>query len=232
MDITFNNPGLIKNLYKIICFDMDGTLIRGTTANLFYAKLLGVEDEVIGLEKKFKAGQIESQEFALEVSNIMSGLTVDFVRENFDMVPVVDGIGETIELLNKLGIITVIATTSNRLFAECLQAKYGFQYIYGTEHKVFPDGRIGAGEKICSGAHKLLCIQELAKKYKCPMKKVIAVGDSVSDLPIFSGVGYRIAFNYDDVMLDKADTYIRSDTLTTILINLGGNSGYRQKKSV
>ena len=32
------------------CFDMAGTLIKGTTSNLFYSKLLNVENKVIQLE--------------------------------------------------------------------------------------------------------------------------------------------------------------------------------------
>ena len=116
--------------YSLVCFDMDGTLIYGTTANLHFARMLGVGEQVVDLEQRFRRGQIESDQFMVDVSLLMSGLTTDFVTSNFFSIPMVQGIAETLRSLSTAGAVTVIATTSNILFAECFKVHFGFDHAF------------------------------------------------------------------------------------------------------
>lgn len=214
-----NDPVKLEKLqkyYKIACFDMDGTLITNTTANLYYAKLLGVEDKVIELEKAFANGEIGSSDFMVIISHITQDLTVDFVQKNFNEIPVISGIEDTVKILKQIGITPIIATTSNILFAECFKQKYGFEYVFGTVHEVFPDGRIGVGVEVCSAEHKVYHVKELSRMIGCTMKEVIAVGDSLSDVPLFSEVECAIAFNYNTALINRANMYVKSDNLLSI----------------
>lgn len=45
-------------------FDMDGTLLRGATAVLLLAQVLGMEDTLRALDESFGAGKHTSVEFA------------------------------------------------------------------------------------------------------------------------------------------------------------------------
>ena len=60
----------------------------------------------------------------VRVGEIMDELTVDYVKNNFHLLPIIDGIHETIEVLEKAGVIPIIVTTSNVLFAECFKEMY------------------------------------------------------------------------------------------------------------
>ena len=211
----------IKKKFKIVCFDMDGTLIKGTTANLFFAKLMNVEKEVLDLEYKLKKGEINSDKFMVVVSEIMHQLTVDYVKRNFDSLPIIDGIDETLSFFKRIGIVPVIATTSNVLFAECFKQKYGFEHVFGTIHKISGEGRIGVGTNVCSAKHKIHHIQELLNNHGGSLNEVIAIGDSFSDIPLFSKVGCSIAFNYDKVLEGKADLYIKSNNIYSIINKIG-----------
>jgi len=53
------------------------------------------------------------------------------------------------------------------------------------------------------------------------MSQVIAIGDSFSDLPIFSKVGCSIALNYDEVLEGKADIYVRSNNIFSVIDSIG-----------
>lgn len=211
----------LKKNFKVACFDMDGTLIKGTTSNLFFAKLLNVEEEVIELEHKLKKGDIDSDTFMVDVSNIMDKLTVDYVKENFDSLPIIDGIYETLQFLRNANIMPILVTTSNIVFAECFKEKYGFDKVFGTIHEISPSGGIGVGKIVCSSNHKIQHVQELVESLGGTMSEVIAIGDSFSDLPIFSKVGCSIALNYDEVLEGKADIYVRSNNIFSIIDSIG-----------
>lgn len=42
----------------MVCFDLDGTLLRDTTVSLFTAERLGRTGELLGLEERYAAGEI------------------------------------------------------------------------------------------------------------------------------------------------------------------------------
>lgn len=225
--MQFIEEYLRKN-FKVVSFDMDGTLIKGTTSNLFYAKLLDVENEVIDLENLLREEKIDSGEFMVKVSVIMKGLTINYVKENFNLLPVVKGIKETVDFFKRLRIMPIIVTTSNILFAECFKEEYGFERVYGTKHKILEGGKIGRGIEVCSKKHKIQHVNELVLNMGGTMKNVIAIGDSFSDIPLFSEVACSIAYNYDPLLADKANIYVKSDNIYDIIFAL--DKYYRQQE--
>lgn len=218
----------LKKNFKVASFDMDGTLIRGTTSNLFYAELLQVQEEVLELEMKLKRGEIDSSVFMVDVSNIMEKLTVEFIRNHFHLLPIVDGIKETLQYLRSSNVIPILVTTSNVLFAECFKEKFGFEYVYGTVHEILPDGRIGVGKKVCSSKHKIQYVQKIVEELGGTMSEVIAIGDSLSDLPLFSKVGCPIAFNYDETLEGKAHIYVKSNNIFSVLDGMAKKYGCKE----
>ena len=223
MSIDFFN--LFKGKFRIACFDMDGTLIKGTTSNLFYAKLMGVEEDVIEIEKRLKLGVIGSPEFMVIVSKIMEKLTVDFITENFDLLPIVHDIGKTLEFLKSCNITPIIVTTSNVLFAQEFKKRYGFDSVYGTKHRIGSNGQVFEGIEVCSSDHKINHVTQLADSLGVTMNEVFAVGDSFSDIPIFSKVGCSVAFNYDETLKGNANIYLKSESIYSIIDGIGGYYG-------
>lgn len=217
----------VLSRYTIVSFDMDGTLIPGTTATLLFAELLGVRGDVEELEKQFELGRLDSDRFMNKISGKMRGLSRQFIRDHFYRVPIIGGLAETIAQLRAHGLVTVVVTTSNKEFAEVLKEQYGFDHVYGTEFEVMDDGvgSMGRGKQVCSSVHKVHHLNALAAKYNVSMDKVVAVGDSLSDVPLFSQVGLPIAFNYQEVLKGKAKVYLRSSTILDILPHILVNAG-------
>lgn len=203
--------------YKIVSFDMDGTLIKNTTADLFFASLLNVENEVLELEVKLKLGLIDYSDFMVEVGLIMKDLSLDLIAANFSSLPLVGGIAETVETLKRNNIITLLITCSGEYFANFFKSEFKFDYVFGTKHQIDERGFIGIGTEVCSANSKIQHLLNVAALHGVSPEECVAVGDSLSDIPLFEKVGLAIAFNSDETMADKADVYLRSDDLRSIL---------------
>jgi len=56
-------------------FDMDGTLLKGTTASVEIARHLGCSQELAALEARFGAGEIGTRDFAAAIHGLWRTLT-------------------------------------------------------------------------------------------------------------------------------------------------------------
>ena len=99
-------------------------------------------------------------------------------------------------------------------------------------HALLADNKIGIGTEVCSSAHKIRHVRTLCEKLNLTLSQVAAVGDSVSDLPMFREVGLAIGFNYDDSIEGNADVYVKSNDMRDILPYLLGQEERASATSV
>ena len=209
--------------YKMVTFDLDGTLVMNTTTTLYYAGLLNKTEQVLELERQFSAQVIDSTGFMKTIADIFSSLTFDFIKQNVDGMPFISGISETLAYLRKAGFTTMIVTTSNQFFAKAVKEKFGFDYAYGTTFELKEDGHLGKGLTVCSGSDKVRHVKAIADNIGATLAQVVAVGDSLSDVKVFSQVGHSVAINYDENLEGRASCYVRSNSLTDILVHFNPN---------
>lgn len=202
---------------QLVSFDLDGTLVRNTSTTLYYADLLGVSAQVQALEEEFSHQRINSTQFMQRISSIFHRLTVDFIRRHVDGMPFIRHIAETVAHLKQQGITTLIVTTANQQFAQAVADKFGFDQAYGTQFEIHTDGRIGSGIKVCSSDDKITHVRNAARRLSIGMQSVVAVGDSLTDIPLFSTVGRSIALNPDEHLRGRADRIVQSESLLDIL---------------
>jgi phosphoserine phosphatase len=196
---------------------MDGTLIPGTTADLHYAELLGESDQVMALERAYRAGEMSSRRMSEELARCLAGLTAPRIEEGFDSLPRVQGIGDTVAELRRHGLLAIVVTASNVLYARCFQRAFGFHAVFGSRHEVFADGRIGVARQTCDGAEKVRCVERFAGRRGWSLDRVVAVGDSASDLALFAAVGLSIAFNGDSEAVHAADRAVEGTDARLLL---------------
>ncbi|MFC6987441.1 hypothetical protein [Streptomyces cirratus] len=72
---------------RLHVFDLDGTLLRGTTASLEIARRLDCLPELRLLEEKFAAGALDTRGFAAEVCRLWADLTPGAVADAFATAP-------------------------------------------------------------------------------------------------------------------------------------------------
>ncbi len=73
-------------------FDMDGTLLRGTTAAIEISRRVGRLEPLGELERGFAAEEISAADFALETHALWKDLTAELVAEVVADAPWIDGI--------------------------------------------------------------------------------------------------------------------------------------------
>jgi phosphoserine phosphatase len=206
---------------RMVSFDMDGTLIRGTTASLFMAERLGNLAAVQGLERGFDAGEITAADFADAVVHTHAGLRLAEVQRHFEQLPLIPGIAETIAALKQQGVICLIATVSYSCYARVIAERFGFDDHCGAVmHET--DGRLTGRMARYIDAHgKRAYVESMAQRHDLPMQAVAHVGDSVSDLPTFAAVGKAIAINATADARAAAHHSIDTEHLAEILPLLG-----------
>jgi phosphoserine phosphatase len=77
-------------------FDMDGTLLRGTTASIEIARATGTLAQLEELESAFVLGTLDTRGFAAALHGLWRGLTPETVREVFHRSPWIDGMAEVL----------------------------------------------------------------------------------------------------------------------------------------
>jgi phosphoserine phosphatase len=206
---------------RLVSFDIDGTLIRRTTASLHLAERLGHKALVDELELGFFEGRVSASQFADAVAGHYADITVAAAEAHLEALPLIGGIAETVAALNARGILCVISTVSFAFNARFLCRRFGFHGHCGALMHEEDGLLLGRMSRHCSAEDKRDFVIALAAERGIPMTEVAHVGDSVSDLPLFAAAGRSIALNATAPARAAAHHAIDTEDLTDILPLLG-----------
>lgn len=206
---------------RLVSFDMDGTLIRGTTASLFMARQTDHVEETLELERLFDGGMMTAPEFAERVAPRFAGFPIAEVERLFAPLPLIGGIAEAVAILRRRGIPCVISTVSYSHYAGVLARRFGFDGHCGAVmHE--QDGVLqGRMHRHCTPDDKRAFVETFARERGIAMADVAHIGDSLSDLPLFAVVGRAIALNATPNARAVAHHAIDTDHLPDALALLG-----------
>ncbi len=181
--------------FPVVVFDLDGTLLRGTTVSLLLAQWLGREDEITELERAFQAHEISNSVVADTSAGWLAGKSVADTWEILTIGPWIDGMAETFQALAAAGVSLLLGTITWRFAAEMLQERYGFQAVSGTEMQTSDGTLSGVVSRYFDEHDKVRFVEEWCNQSGYSMSQVAAIGDSRSDVPLFRRVGMSIALN-------------------------------------
>ena len=106
--------------------------------------------------------------------------------------------------LKKKGYILLAISGSHKELVGHIAKNYGFDDWVGTEYK--REGDRFTGEKFIASHDKKTVLESLLKKHHLSLEGSVAVGDSVSDIPMLAMVETPIAFNPDKKLLKHSRT--------------------------
>lgn len=178
-------------------FDMDGTLLPGTTASLQIAKAHGGDDWLQGLDRDFRAGLLETRQFAAALHRAWMQLSDDDVTRAFEAAPKIGGIRRTVEDIHAQGDVAVVVSMSPDFFVR-RWLSYGFDRAIGSRFPAVPFTEPFDPAGILTFDDKPKIVEELRSRLNISKSRVIAYGDSESDVPMFRVAGVSIAINGDD----------------------------------
>ncbi len=221
IDISFQKDNIFRRNRRLICFDMDSTLIKTEVIDEL-ADRAGVGEEVRAITESAMRGEIDfTESFARRVA-LLKGLDVSVMKEIADNLPIMDGAERLMSVLKMCGYKIAILSGGFTYFGQFLKKKFDMDYVYANELEE-EDGKLTGrylGD-VVDGKRKAELLKLIAQVEKIQLEQVIAVGDGANDLPMLSIAGLGIAFHAKPKVKEIARQSISTIGLDGILYFLG-----------
>lgn len=220
-DIAFQEDTLFRRTRRLVCFDMDSTLIEAEVIDEL-AKLAGVGDQVMAITESAMRGELDFTESFTKRLALLKGLDESVLKQVAENLPLTEGVERLISTLKRYGFKTAILSGGFNYFGKYLQNRLGFDYVYANELEI-ENGKVTGRVvgKVVDGQRKAELLQEIAQKEGIELQQVIAVGDGANDLPMLSKAGLGIAFRAKPIVKKEADHAISTLGLDGILYLMG-----------
>ena len=211
----------MKQTYKLVLFDMDGTLLNGRTIFVF-AEKKGFTNQLSAILGSTK----EPYEKSLEIAKLLKGMHYQELLEIFRKIPLQQHVETVISKLQDKHIKTAVVTDGYQRFANDLKKRLGLDYAFAN--------RLMANTKVVSGdllfQNKELKRSSNGKIYSLdkhavldflcmildiPTQEVIAVGDGFVDIDMIKAAGLGVAYRAPPEVQTHAD--VITDDLRFIL---------------
>lgn len=229
-DISFQEDTMYRRCRRLVCFDMDSTLIRTEVIDEL-ADRAGVGAEVRAITESAMRGEIDfTESFSRRVA-LLKGLDISVMKEIAETLPITEGVERLMTVLKRSGYKTAILSGGFTYFGEFLKQKFGFDYVYANELEVGSDGKLTGryiGD-IVDGQRKKELLRLIAQVENINIAQTIAVGDGANDLPMLSTAGLGIAFHAKPKVKAEAGQSISTIGIDGVLYFLGFKDSYIQE---
>lgn len=216
--------------YRAIIFDLDGTLtpVRSVWKHLHEA--LGLWDgEARRHQKAFEAGEIGYEEWCALDAAHWKGLRESDLRAIADGIPYREGVHECVGALRTAGALVGVISTGLNLLAERVRDDLGLAYticnrLESVDGILTGTVKVNVAHDRKDEAFDLFCSQ-----FGVPPARVIAIGDSDGDIPMFRRAGFAVAVHPVTRRTAEAASVVLEDEslagLLDLLPQVGGGRG-------
>jgi phosphoserine phosphatase len=226
MDFSFQLDNMYRRMRRLICFDMDSTLIETEVIDELAIRA-GVGDEVKAITERAMRGEIDFTESFRERVALLKGLDESVMQDIAEHLPITEGVDRLMYVLKKYGYKIAILSGGFTYFGQYLQQKYGIDYVYAIELEIV-DGKLTGrylGD-VVDGKRKAELLRLIAQVEKVDIAQTIAVGDGANDLPMLGVAGLGIAFHAKPKVVANAKQSINKIGLDGVLYFLGFKDSY------
>lgn len=226
MDFSFQLDNMYRRMRRLICFDMDSTLIETEVIDELAIRA-GVGEQVKEITERAMRGEIDFTESFRERVALLKGLDVSVMREIAENLPITEGVDRLMYVLKRYGYKIAILSGGFTYFGRYLQDKYGIDYVYANELEIVDDKLTGnyLGD-VVDGKRKAELLRLIAQVEKVDIAQTIAVGDGANDLPMLGIAGLGIAFHAKPKVVANAKQSINTIGLDGVLYFLGFKDSY------
>ena len=209
-----------KIKYKLVCFDVDGTLIDNVKFSwqVFHDYFQTDRHKREDAKNRFFNGQITYKEWAehdISLWKEKNAKKPEFFKA-IDHLKLMEGAMETLQELKKIGIKLAVISGSLNILLEKFIPNYGEFFDDVFLSRIYFDeagtiSKVEATEYDLDG--KALALRKIAEREGISLKECVFIGDYLNDFKIIQEAGLGIAFNCEyeelkrvaDVVIDKKD---------------------------
>ncbi|MCX4679309.1 haloacid dehalogenase-like hydrolase [Streptomyces sp. NBC_01433] len=178
-----------------VFFDVDGTLVPGTSSSVFLAGFLGHRDELAKAEDAYASGDLDNRQVSELDAKGWAGVSEEQVSGWLDGLPLVSGITETVGWCRRNGLVPVLATLAWSPVGCYLTDRFGFHAFSGPRLETTGNRFTGRVARHFDEYDKRDFALAQARGLGLAPRSCGAIGDSRSDLPLFASVALSVAFN-------------------------------------
>ena len=221
LDFSFQKDDLFRRARRLICFDMDSTLI-GTECIDELAARAGVGDKVKEITASAMRGEIDFTESFTRRVALLEGLDESALEDIARNLPFNEGLERMMTILKRVGYKTAILSGGFTYFGKYLQQKFGFDYVYANDLEI-KNGKLTGryiGE-VVDGRRKAELLRLLCQFEGIDLAQAVAVGDGANDLPMLNLAGLGIAYHAKPKVMANAKQAISTIGLDGLLYFLG-----------
>jgi phosphoserine phosphatase len=189
-------------------FDMDGTLLRQTSAPVLVVAALGRDESLAELESRFATGSATAVEFARALHEMCGVVPVEIARQAFATAPLLANIPEVLADIHQRGERACLITMSPDYFAEQF-LELGFDAVFASRFPRSAGARLDESG-ILNPEDKPRLAAAFCAEHGLQMREAVAYGDSMSDVFLFREVGLRVSINGDHHLASLADIAVEA----------------------
>ena len=207
----------------LLVMDMDSTAIQIECIDEI-AKLAGVGELVSAITESAMRGELDFEQSLRRRVGTLKGAPESILQQVRENLPLMPGLVETIQTLQKYGWKTAIASGGFTYFADYLKALLQLDFAASNQFDI-EDGKLTGLVKgdVVDAQYKAKTLQHLLEKYGIDSQYSIAIGDGANDLAMMNVAGLGVAFHAKPKVQQQAQIVVNFADLTALLCLLSAN---------
>lgn len=195
VDLAVQNIVAHRKNKRMICFDMDSTLVEMEGIDEM-ARKAGVHREVSRITDKAMRGDFDFEESLKQRVAMLRGLPLDDVMEIRNQMTLSQGAEEILTTLRWLGFKLGIVSGGFDIFADLLKDKFSLDFAFANRLEIENGALTGKVQgDIVNAAQKARLVNQVACDEGIPLDQVVAIGDGANDALMLTQAGLGIAYN-------------------------------------
>ena len=207
----------------LLVMDMDSTAIQIECIDEI-AKLAGVGELVSAITESAMRGELDFEQSLRRRVGTLKGAPENILQQVRENLPLMPGLVETIQTLQKYGWKTAIASGGFTYFADYLKALLQLDFAASNQFDI-EDGKLTGLVKgdVVDAQYKAKTLQHLLEEYSIDSQYSIAIGDGANDLAMMNVAGLGVAFHAKPKVQQQAQIVVNFADLTALLCLLSAN---------
>ena len=207
----------------LLVMDMDSTAIQIECIDEI-AKLAGVGELVSAITESAMRGELDFEQSLRRRVGTLKGAPESILQQVRENLPLMPGLVETIQTLQKYGWKTAIASGGFTYFADYLKTLLQLDFAASNQFDI-EDGKLTGLVKgdVVDAQYKAKTLQRLLEEYGIDSQHSIAIGDGANDLAMMKVAGLGVAFHAKPKVQQQAQIVVNFADLTALLCLLSAN---------